>query len=37
MSLSKAKLGAGTYRVRVSTFDRAGNLSKLPLKSIKVK
>ena len=36
VSVYKAKLPAGTYRIRVSTFDKAGNLTRLPLKSLKV-
>ena len=36
VSVSKTKLPTGTYRVRVSTFDKAGNLKQTPLTSIKV-
>jgi hypothetical protein len=36
VNVAKAKLPKGTYRVRVSTFDKAGNLKMLPLKTVKV-
>jgi hypothetical protein len=37
VGVAKAKLPKGTYRVRVSTFDRSGNLSKLGVRSLKVR
>jgi hypothetical protein len=37
VSIAKAKLPAGRYRVRVSTFDKTGNLERLPVASVKVK
>jgi hypothetical protein len=35
--VAKAKLPRGTYKVRVSTFDRAGNLTRAPLVTLKVR
>ena len=37
VSVSKRKLPRGTYKVRVSTFDKAGNLTKAPVITLKVK
>lgn len=37
VSVARAKLAKGTYRVRVSAFDKAGNLSAAPLKTLKIK
>jgi hypothetical protein len=37
ITIAKAKLPAGKYQVRVSTFDKTGNLKQLPVTSVKVK
>ena len=37
ISIATAKLPAGNYRVRVSTFDKTGNLKKLPVTAVKLK
>lgn len=37
VSVPTAKLPKGTYRLSISTFDRAGNLKKLPVRFVKVK
>jgi hypothetical protein len=37
ITIARAKLPAGKYRVRVSTFDKTGNLKTLPVTSVKVK
>lgn len=37
VSVAKARLPSGRYRVRVSTYDRAGNIAKLGVRSLTIK
>lgn len=36
LSIKKAKLPKGSYKVRVKTFDKAGNITTLKTRTVKV-